>query len=278
MRRPGRSLIAAAAAGVGLIGVAMGAALTVTRAQADADAPDPYESEIIVTAPPEYEGAETISMAEVAEVLAAPAPAVEDTPILMAARTAEAVAIAAAPTVRRIETIAAAYEPQLGLVQREQVRQAPRVRASLTVEPEGENRFERWASRIIPTVELGDRPRLFVFAAGDNEAFGFNLLRNREGRTRRAGWSAEKIAELGDAQVGFGLRRGPIQASVALIDRDIDILGVRKEQRFVAFTFSVKPVRAPRPPARIRAVNETQPPFRSQSQTVAAARAGAPRG
>lgn len=96
--------------------------------------------------------------------------------------------------------------------------------------------------RIGPKEEDRNKGRWFVFAAGSGEAFGLNLIRDGgKGRLRRAGWSVEKLAEFGKAQVGVGWRRGSRQISLAASRREIGAYGITQEDTVVGVTVSIKP-------------------------------------
>ena len=96
--------------------------------------------------------------------------------------------------------------------------------------------------RIGPREQDRKRGRWFVFAGGSGEAFGLNLIRDRGGKgLRRAGWSLERMAEFGKAQVGVGWRRGSTQVSLAASRREIGAYGVSREDTVLGVTVSVKP-------------------------------------
>lgn len=95
--------------------------------------------------------------------------------------------------------------------------------------------------RIGPKAQDRKKGRWFVFAAGSGDAFGLNLIRDPEKGLRRAGWSVEKLAEFGKAQVGVGWRRGPTQVSLAASRREIGAYGISQEDTVVGVTVSVKP-------------------------------------
>jgi hypothetical protein len=74
-----------------------------------------------------------------------------------------------------------------------------------------------------------------------------NLLRGQDGDWTRAGVTSDTGSRLvGDAQAGVGWRRGPMQASVGYIRREIkskdQIMGMAtQEDSVVALSFSLKP-------------------------------------
>lgn len=97
--------------------------------------------------------------------------------------------------------------------------------------------------------DMRARGRYYLFAAASGRAVGFNLLRDSSsGDIRRAGWTIDPASNLvGEAQLGVGWRRGPLQTSFGYIHRDYDApLGTRggmdgKDADMVAFSFSVRP-------------------------------------
>lgn len=101
-------------------------------------------------------------------------------------------------------------------------------------------------------VSIGPAPadrkkgRWFVFAAGSGEAFGLNLIRDPvKGGWRRAGWSVERLAQFGKAQLGVGWRQGNRQVAISAARREFGIYGYKREDTVfgVTFTVSGKPAR-----------------------------------
>ncbi len=91
--------------------------------------------------------------------------------------------------------------------------------------------------------------RWFVFAAGSGEAFGLNIIRDpARGGWRRTGWSVERLAEFGKAQLGLGWRQGDRQVAVSAARREIGAYGFKREDTVVGVTFTVsgKPIKAPK--------------------------------
>lgn len=91
--------------------------------------------------------------------------------------------------------------------------------------------------------------RWFVFAAGSGEAFGLNIIRDpARGGWRRTGWSVERLAEFGKAQLGLGWRQGDRQVAVSAARREIGAYGFKREDTVVGVTFTVsgKPAKAPK--------------------------------
>lgn len=91
--------------------------------------------------------------------------------------------------------------------------------------------------------------RWFLFAAGSGEAFGLNIVRDpARGGWRRSGWSVERLAEFGKAQLGIGWRKGDRQIAVSAAQREIGAYGYKREDTVFGLTFTV----SGRPPARAR--------------------------
>ena len=93
---------------------------------------------------------------------------------------------------------------------------------------------------------FGDRGRFYLFAAASGRAVGMNMLRG-EGGWSREGWSTDPTSALvGDAQAGLGWRKGPMQASVGYIHREMKathmLRGVEgKDDSLVALSLTIKP-------------------------------------
>jgi hypothetical protein len=94
---------------------------------------------------------------------------------------------------------------------------------------------------------FGDRGRWYIFAAASGRAVGFNMLRGQNGDWNRAGLSQDVTSQLiGDSQAGVAWRKGPMQASLGYIHREIrakeGILGLATQKDdVVALSFSLKP-------------------------------------
>ncbi|ALL15148.1 hypothetical protein AQ619_01025 [Caulobacter henricii] len=94
---------------------------------------------------------------------------------------------------------------------------------------------------------FGPRGRWYVFAAASGRAVGLNMLRGQNGDWSRAGMSADVNSKLiGDAQAGVAWRKGPMQASVGYIHREMKakdvIMGMATQKdSMVALSFSLKP-------------------------------------
>ncbi len=99
------------------------------------------------------------------------------------------------------------------------------------------------ARRLLVSIapEPADRKkgRWFVFAAGSGEAFGLNIVRDPARGWRRTGWSVERLAEFGKAQLGVGWRRGDRQVAVSAARREIGLYGYKREDTVLGVTFTV---------------------------------------
>ncbi len=95
---------------------------------------------------------------------------------------------------------------------------------------------------------FGDKGRWYLFAAASGRAVGLNMLHSDTGWDR-AGWSQDATSTLvGDAQVGVGFRKGPVQTSLGYMHREVkgpnQLWGVEsKADSMVAFSLSIKPRR-----------------------------------
>jgi len=150
----------------------------------------------------------------------------------------------AAPRFAAVERFAAKYEPQFDFTVRPRGSGTEaRVQVAFG-QPTVQGRLAAGAEKLglqqIPAKQRA-KGRFFVFAAARSDAVGFNLFRSPEGEIRRAGWSAEKVAVTGDAQVGAGWRKGPLQASLGFVEREISSWGHTAHERFFGFTFSISP-------------------------------------
>lgn len=96
---------------------------------------------------------------------------------------------------------------------------------------------------------FGERPRWYLYAAGNKKAVGYNFARTRDGDFARSGVSQDEGAYLGDASVGVAYRRGSMHGSFGVVYREIEAKGVRGYQGIntevaeglVAFQFSIRP-------------------------------------
>ena len=94
--------------------------------------------------------------------------------------------------------------------------------------------------------KFGDKGRWYMFAAASGRAVGLNMLRG-EGGWARGGWTTDQSSTLvGDAQVGVGWRKGPMQTSLGVLHREVKAehtyFGyISKPDSLVAFSFAVRP-------------------------------------
>lgn len=93
---------------------------------------------------------------------------------------------------------------------------------------------------------LGGEGRWYMFAAASGRAVGLNM-QHEDGAWDNEGWTTDAATALvGDAHVGVGWRKGPLQTSVGYIHREVKgqhmLFGQKaKEDSVVAFSFTVKP-------------------------------------
>ena len=93
---------------------------------------------------------------------------------------------------------------------------------------------------------FGERGRWYLYAAGSGRAVGLNMLRGPGGWSRQ-GLSTDEGAFIGEAQVGLGWRKGSMQASFGVLQREIKhkpaegLDETQLEDRAVAFSLSIKP-------------------------------------
>lgn len=93
---------------------------------------------------------------------------------------------------------------------------------------------------------FGEAGRWYLFAAASGRAVGLNMLRDQAGWDQ-AGWSTDRSSALiGDAHVGVGWRKGPVQASVGYVHREVKgqhmIWGQEtRDDQVVALSFAIKP-------------------------------------
>jgi len=93
---------------------------------------------------------------------------------------------------------------------------------------------------------FGDTGRWYLFMAASGRAVGLNMLR-RDGGWDRAGWTTDPSSALvGDAQLGFGWRKGAVQGSLGYVHREVKgehmVFGQEtKKDSLLALTLSIKP-------------------------------------
>jgi hypothetical protein len=96
---------------------------------------------------------------------------------------------------------------------------------------------------------FGDRGRFYLYAAASGRAVGLNMLRSDSGTSWDRAWSQDATSTIvGDAQVGVGWRKGPVQTSFGYMHRQTKgshmLYGVDpKDDDMVAFSLSIKPPR-----------------------------------
>jgi hypothetical protein len=94
---------------------------------------------------------------------------------------------------------------------------------------------------------LGAGGRWYVFAAASGRAMGLNM--QKDGRSWDRAWSQDAASTLvGDAQVGVGWKKGPMQTSFGYIHREVKgdhmLWGQEtKDDSMVAFSLAIKPRR-----------------------------------
>lgn len=94
--------------------------------------------------------------------------------------------------------------------------------------------------------EFGDQGRWYMFAAASGRAVGLNVMRE-PGHWDQAGLSTDAASGLiGDAHIGVGWRKGPLQTSLGYVHRELKgqnmIWGQQtKEDSVVAFSLTIKP-------------------------------------
>lgn len=91
-------------------------------------------------------------------------------------------------------------------------------------------RVGRGLDRIAPNgdARFGQKARWYLFASGSKRAIGYNFMRHRDGGISSEGLSNDLgQSALGDAAVGIAWRKGPIQSTVGLAYREVDIQGLR---------------------------------------------------
>lgn len=110
----------------------------------------------------------------------------------------------------------------------------------------------RLAIQVDVSPEKSRKGRWFLFAASSGEALGFNLFGDsaKSGR-KRNGWSLEKLAEYGKAQLGLGWRKGPMQVSAVATQREVGAYGHVREDTVLGLSFTISGGnRLPAPKAR----------------------------
>jgi hypothetical protein len=94
--------------------------------------------------------------------------------------------------------------------------------------------------------QFGQAGRWYLFAAASGRAVGMNMLHGDSGWSR-AGWSTDATSKLvGDAQLGVGYRKGPVQTSLGYVHRKVKgehlMYGIDPhDDDMVAFSLSIRP-------------------------------------
>jgi hypothetical protein len=87
---------------------------------------------------------------------------------------------------------------------------------------------------------LGDRARVYVFAGFGNRVLGYNLVHDVNG-FGSAGWSMERAARIGDAQVGVALRRGDLGLALVGVQRKFYEVGRTVQDNMIGLRFTFSP-------------------------------------
>ncbi|WP_461343315.1 lipid A-modifier LpxR family protein [Brevundimonas sp. GN22] len=113
-------------------------------------------------------------------------------------------------------------------------------------------RVGRGLDRLAPDGDeaFGQKARWYVFASGSKRAVGYNFTRQRDGGFANEGLSHDLgSSAMGDAAIGVAWRKGPIQSSVGLSYREVEIDGLRGYgglktdvgEGVLAFQLSIRP-------------------------------------
>lgn len=157
----------------------------------------------------------------------------------------DAVSNWASPTLGSAERFATRYEPRFNfsVVQHNGESQAQiQVALGDTERPAPVKPQQvRLGAARAPVAIAKPKGHWYLFAAGGSNAVGMNLLRDTSGELKRAGWTFEHVAAIGTGQAGIGWRKGPLQASLGLVERQLSSYGQTVHQQFLAFTISITP-------------------------------------
>ena len=113
-------------------------------------------------------------------------------------------------------------------------------------------RVGRGLDRLAPDGDavFGQKARWYLFASGSKRAVGYNFTRDREGGFSNEGLSRDLgQSAMGDAAIGVAWRRGPIQSTVGIAYREVEIDGLRGyggrktdvDEGVFAFQLSIRP-------------------------------------
>ena len=239
--------------GVGAISCASIGAILFVINHATADPGGPDTDEAIRTAPESFPdlavqaapaAAPASASTATAETVATQTP-VPPLPLEAAQTTAKAMHRWVGPHLAEVEQIAARAEPPVHLSTTRTTDGQTSTRVALAIAP---SLTDRIVERVGNTVGFqsdsraayGDRGRWYLFGATSNDAVGFNMLQGMHGEVRRAGFTTERVAAIGDRQAGLAWRKGTMQASVAYVERELSTFGASMQQHFVALTLSFK--------------------------------------
>jgi hypothetical protein len=238
--------------------VSAGAALfIISRATADPGSSDTDEA--IRTAPESFPNFSATANKPATAPAARAKTVAEQTPVpplpLEAAQTsARAMRKWAEPRLAEATAFAARYQPTVEVKTNETVQGQTQTRVALALGP---GPAEQVTDKLKHKVGFdsdtrstyGNKGRWYLYAATSNDALGFNMLQGMHGEVRRAGFSNERVAAIGDRQAGLAWRKGSMQASLGYVERELSTFGSSLQQRFMALTVSFKaPGRPVTPP------------------------------
>lgn len=232
-------------------------ALAITHAVADSGSNESEEA--IRTAPETFPNlsavpAQTSAPTARAETVATQTP-VPILPLEAAESSAKAMRQWAEPKLAQASQMAVRYQPTVDVRTSRNAEGQTQTKIAFALGP---NPVEAAANTIKRKIgyqadsrrTYGDRGHWYVYAATNNDAVGFNMLQGMHGEVRRAGFTSERVAAIGDRQAGVAWRKGSLQASLGYVERELSTFGASLEQRFVALTISFKgwgrPVTPPR--------------------------------
>lgn len=91
-------------------------------------------------------------------------------------------------------------------------------------------RIGRGLNRLAPDGDatFGQKARWYVFASGSKRAVGYNFTRQRDGGLTNEGLTQDLgQSAMGDAAIGVAWRKGPVQSSIGIAYREVEIDGLR---------------------------------------------------
>jgi hypothetical protein len=256
--------------------VTAGAALfVITHATADPGSADTDEA--IRTAPesfPNFSASANTPAAPAAkaETVAVQTP-VPPLPLEAAQTSARAMRKWAEPRLAEAAAFAKRYEPRLELKTTETSQGQTQTSLAFALGP---SPAEQVANQVKHRIGFdsdsrstyGNKGRWYLYAATSNDALGFNMLQGMHGEVRRAGFSSERVAAIGDRQAGLAWRKGSMQMSLGYVERELSTFGASLQQRFMALTVSFKaPGRPSKPgPRRVSPYVPYQPDWPPQER------------